>query len=29
MRSSRWDAQGNIYLVTEESLTPSARCAPR
>ena len=21
MRSSRWDAQGNIYLVTEESLT--------
>jgi diaminopimelate epimerase len=22
MRSSRWDAQGNIYLVTEESLTP-------
>lgn len=24
MRSSRWDAQGNIYLVTEESLTPEA-----
>jgi len=22
MRSSRWDAQGNIYLVTEESLGP-------
>lgn len=22
MTSSRWDAQGNIYLVTEESLTP-------
>jgi diaminopimelate epimerase len=22
MRSSRWDAQGNVYLVTEESLTP-------
>ena len=22
MRSSRWDAHGNIYLVTEESLTP-------
>jgi diaminopimelate epimerase len=22
MRSSRWDANGNIYLVTEESLTP-------
>ena len=22
MRSSRWDAQGNIYLVTEGSLTP-------
>jgi diaminopimelate epimerase len=24
MTSSRWDAQGNIYLVTEESLTPEA-----
>src|SRR5665213_4330476 len=24
MRSSRWDANGNIYLVTEESLTPAA-----
>jgi diaminopimelate epimerase len=24
MRSSRWDAQGNIYLVTEESLTPDS-----
>ncbi|HEX7626995.1 MAG TPA: diaminopimelate epimerase [Gaiellaceae bacterium] len=24
MTSSRWDAQGNIYLVTEESLTPDA-----
>jgi diaminopimelate epimerase len=24
MRSSRWDANGNIYLVTEESLTPEA-----
>src|SRR5947209_20348354 len=24
MRSSRWDANGNIYLVTEESLTPGA-----
>jgi diaminopimelate epimerase len=23
MQSSRWDAQGNVYLVTEESLTPS------
>ncbi len=23
MRSSRWDANGNIYLVTEESLTPA------
>ena len=22
MRSSRWDAQGNVYLVTDESLTP-------
>lgn len=22
MQSSRWDAQGNIYLVTEESITP-------
>jgi diaminopimelate epimerase len=22
MQSSRWDAQGNVYLVTEESLTP-------
>lgn len=22
MRSSRWDAQGNIYLVTDESVTP-------
>jgi len=22
MRSSRWDAQGNVYLVTEESQTP-------
>src|SRR6478736_4742401 len=22
MRSSRWDAQGNVYLVTEEPLTP-------
>jgi diaminopimelate epimerase len=22
MRSSRWDANGNVYLVTEESLTP-------
>jgi len=22
MRSSRWDAHGNVYLVTEESLTP-------
>jgi diaminopimelate epimerase len=22
MRSSRWDAQGNVYLVTEESLAP-------
>jgi diaminopimelate epimerase len=22
MTSSRWDAQGNIYLITEESLTP-------
>jgi diaminopimelate epimerase len=22
MRSSRWDAQGNVYLVTEDSLTP-------
>ena len=30
MRSSRWDAQGNIYLVTEESLTPERRaCAGR
>ena len=24
MKSSRWDANGNIYLVTEESLTPDA-----
>ena len=24
MRSSRWDAQGNIYLVTEESQTPES-----
>jgi diaminopimelate epimerase len=24
VRSSRWDANGNIYLVTEESLTPDA-----
>src|SRR5437899_1329862 len=24
MRSSRWDANGNIYLVTEEALTPAA-----
>ena len=24
MRSSRWDANGNIYLVTEESLSPDA-----
>ncbi|HEV7639815.1 MAG TPA: diaminopimelate epimerase [Gaiellaceae bacterium] len=24
MKSSRWDANGNIYLVTEESLTPAA-----
>src|SRR3954464_7986910 len=24
MRSSRWDANGNVYLVTEESLTPDA-----
>ena len=24
MRSSRWDANGNIYLVTEESLTPDS-----
>ena len=24
MTSSRWDAQGNIYLVTEEALTPEA-----
>ncbi len=24
MTSSRWDAQGNIYLVTEEALTPDA-----
>jgi diaminopimelate epimerase len=24
MKSSRWDANGNIYLVTEESLTPGA-----
>jgi diaminopimelate epimerase len=24
MRSSRWDAQGNIYLVTEESQTPDS-----
>ena len=24
MRSSRWDANGNIYLITEESLTPDA-----
>src|SRR4051794_36339250 len=24
MRSSRWDANGNIYLVTEEALTPDA-----
>ena len=24
MRSSRWDAQGNIYLVTEEPLTPES-----
>jgi diaminopimelate epimerase len=24
MRSSRWDAKGNIYLITEESLTPDA-----
>src|SRR3954453_5339292 len=22
MRSSRWDAHGNVYLVTAESLTP-------
>jgi diaminopimelate epimerase len=22
MQSSRWDAQGNVYLVTEESITP-------
>jgi diaminopimelate epimerase len=22
MTSSRWDAQGNVYLITEESLTP-------
>ncbi len=26
MRSSRWDAQGNVYLVTEDSLTPEAVC---
>jgi diaminopimelate epimerase len=24
MRSSRWDAQGNVYLVTEESQTPDS-----
>jgi diaminopimelate epimerase len=24
MRSSRWDAQGNIYLVSEDSLTPES-----
>ena len=24
MRSSRWDAHGNVYLITEESLTPDA-----
>ncbi|HEY8645753.1 MAG TPA: diaminopimelate epimerase [Gaiellaceae bacterium] len=24
MKSSRWDANGNIYLVTEESLSPDA-----
>jgi diaminopimelate epimerase len=24
MRSSRWDAQGNIYLVTEDPLTPES-----
>jgi diaminopimelate epimerase len=24
MRSSRWDAQGNIYLVTEDSQTPES-----
>ena len=24
MRSSRWDAQGNIYLVTEEAQTPDS-----
>ena len=24
MRSSRWDAQGNIYLVTEEAQTPES-----
>lgn len=24
MRSSRWDANGNVYLITEESLTPDA-----
>jgi diaminopimelate epimerase len=24
MRSSRWDANGNVYLITEESLTPGA-----
>ncbi|HUZ82876.1 MAG TPA: diaminopimelate epimerase [Gaiellaceae bacterium] len=24
MRSSRWDAQGNIYLVTEDALTPES-----
>jgi diaminopimelate epimerase len=24
MRSSRWDANGNVYLVTEESMTPDA-----
>jgi diaminopimelate epimerase len=24
MRSSRWDANGNVYLITEESMTPDA-----
>ena len=24
----RWDAHGNVYLVTEDALTPSV-CAPR
>src|SRR4029077_14994446 len=24
MRSSRWDAQGNVYLVTEEPQTPES-----